>query len=166
MVSAPNGEIELHTTHIPPGVSNGWTKIEMLEGLYKRLARSSEDPRILCGDFNTPREESPDRVITWAQRVKKDRSVVLRKERGKRWDDGERNVLTGLAEFDLVDVFRRIHPHDFEAFSWKANNGRVRRFDHVFASARLNPVQCEYLQGPRKRGLSDHTPIEVVFNPR
>ena len=51
------GKIELHTTHIPPGSSNGWKKIEMLEGIFERLNKNSTKHRILCGDFNTPKAE-------------------------------------------------------------------------------------------------------------
>ncbi len=166
IVATPWCDVELHTSHIPPGVSNGWKKIEMLEGIYKRLACPSERPRILCGDFNTPREELADgQVVTWAQAIKHGQ-IVLRRKRGQRWDEGERNVLTGLAKFDLPDVFRRIHGYGVPAFSWIAGNGKPRRFDHVFASARLNATQCDYLQNPRERGLSDHCPIEVTFEPR
>jgi exodeoxyribonuclease III len=142
-------------------------KIEMLEGIYKRLACPSERLRILCGDFNTPQEELPDgEVITWAWTIRRG-SRKLRKERGQRWDDGERNVLAGLAKFDLADVFRRIHGygHDPKAFSWRAGNSKLRRFDHVFASARLNANQCDYVHDLRESGLSDHSPIEPTFNP-
>src|SRR5207248_1341595 len=40
LVNGPFGIVEIHNTHIPPGSSNGWTKIDMLEGTYKRLACS------------------------------------------------------------------------------------------------------------------------------
>jgi endonuclease/exonuclease/phosphatase family metal-dependent hydrolase len=64
-VEAPVAPVEIHTTHVPPGVSTGWEKIEHLRAIYRRLAENSEIPRILCGDFNTPRAECPDgRVIT------------------------------------------------------------------------------------------------------
>ena len=56
-LETPWGLLEMHTTHIPPGVTNGWIKIEMLEGLYRGLAHASTTPRFLCGDFNTPQLE-------------------------------------------------------------------------------------------------------------
>ncbi len=59
-VITPRGNIEFHTTHIPPGSSNGWIKIVTLEGIYQRLARQTKIPRILCGDFNAPQEERQD----------------------------------------------------------------------------------------------------------
>ena len=52
-----NSEIYFHTTHIPPGSGNGWIKIETLEGIYQRLTENKDNLNILCGDFNTPKEE-------------------------------------------------------------------------------------------------------------
>jgi len=89
-VITPMGNIELHTTHIPPGSSNGWIKIEMLEGIYKRLARQTKIPRILCGDFNAPQEERPSgEVLTWAQRISARGDVQYRKHRGNGGIEGK-----------------------------------------------------------------------------
>lgn len=56
VVRVPNFEtVEIHNTHVPPGASNGWTKIRHLEGVFKRLAAAASVPRILLGDFNTPK---------------------------------------------------------------------------------------------------------------
>ena len=77
--------------------------------------------------------------------------------------------MTGLAEFDLVDVFRALHGYGVPAFSFTfTRSGRAfsRRFDHVFASRSLNPVACRYLHTPRENGLSDHAPLEAEFVPR
>jgi endonuclease/exonuclease/phosphatase family metal-dependent hydrolase len=169
IISTPWGEVELHTAHIPPGSAKQekWKKVEMLEGIYERLTRQHSRPTILCGDFNTPQAELPDgTVITWAWRITKSGKRVLERATGQRWDDAEQNVLTGLMRFDLADAFRRIHGYSVEDFSWKTRNGIGRRFDHVFASAQLNPVQCRYLHDLRERGLSDHSPIQVTFNPK
>lgn len=139
----------------------------MLEGIYERLARQHSRPTILCGDFNTPQVELRDgTAITWAWKITKTGKRVLVRERGQLWDDAEQNVLTGLARFDLADAFRRIHGYSVEDFSWKTRNGIRRRFDHVFASAQLNPVQCDYLHALRAHGLSDHSPIQVTFDPQ
>jgi hypothetical protein len=47
------GPLEIHSTHIPLGVTNGWIKIQMLEGLYAGLAH----PKHLRGleYFHVPR---------------------------------------------------------------------------------------------------------------
>ncbi len=176
VINTPNGNIEVHTVHVPPGSSNGWKKIETLESIYKRLAYPTQIPRILCGDFNTPQEEMPDgTVMTWGQKRATDGTFRLGRGGGKkgepleRWDTGERNVLTGLAPFDLADVYRRLHGYSVSDFSFiLVNRGRgiKRRFDHVFASSDLNPVACTYLHLLREEKLSDHSPIEVDFAPK
>ena len=155
VVQSPSGNIYLHTTHIPPGSTNGWKKIEMLEGIYKRLAHKSRVPRILCGDFNTPQEETSDgKVITWG----KGRT---------RWGSGERNILEGLAEFDLIDVYRFRHGYKVQEYSWYARPYIGRRYDHVFASrSLLNDVECKYLHSFREKKLSDHSAIRIDLKAR
>jgi exonuclease III len=110
LVRSPKGSIEVHVVHIPPGASNGWTKIRTFEGIYKRLATKSRRPRILCGDFNCPQEETKDgETITWGQDVIDGRGVCWGRWKGGtgvEWDRAERSVLVGLADFDLPDVFR------------------------------------------------------------
>jgi len=172
VIESPSGEIEIHTVHIPPGTSNGWTKIEMFEGIYQRLARTSERPRILCGDFNSPQSELSDgEIVTWGEHEVNGKFLCWgswRGDTGERWDRGERNVLHGLADFDLPDVYRALHGYGRDDFTWywKGTGSSVgRRFDHVFASRKLNPVRCEYLHSLREAGLSDHSPIEVDFVP-
>jgi exonuclease III len=178
VLSTPAGPIELHTTGIPPGSTNGWTKVEMYEGLYSGLGRPSEMPRILCGDLNTPQEEREDgEVVTWGQSINAARKAALwrtfkdksgRSDTGARWDRAERNVLVGLREFDLHDVFRAVNGNGRQASSWYWRSGTRqvgRRFDHVFASKILRPHRCDYLDALRLQGLSDHAPIEADFEP-
>ena len=163
--------IELHNTHVPPGASNAWIKVETLSGLFEGLAVQSEVPRILCGDFNTPQTETSDgQVITWAQRPTRNRGwrVVraIRGGSGAEWDAGERNILQGLAAFDLPDVYRSTCGYATTESSWLMRRRDCvvgRRFDHVFASRVLRAIACRYLHTLRDRGLSDHSPIEVDF---
>ena len=164
-------DLEVYNTHVPPGSSNGWVKIDALEGIFAALAVPAAHPRILCGDFNTPQAELPSgEVVTWAQRRTAGggwRVVGKRQGRaGSDWDAGERRVLTGLAAFDLVDVYRALHGYEVSESSWVlARHGEEtgRRFDHVFASRELHPVSCCYLHNLRTNGLSDHAPIEATF---
>ena len=171
-VDAGGRRIAIHTTHIPPGASNGWIKIRTLTGLFEGLAVPSDVSRILCGDFNTPQAETLDgQVVTWAQRpIRSGGWRVARAFRGgsgEAWDAAERGVLTGLARFDLVDVYRATNGYARTAASWVARRGDStirRRFDHVFASQDLRPIACQYLHDLRERGLSDHSPIEADFS--
>lgn len=173
IVESPFGPIALHAVHVPPGSSNGWVKVETLEAISGALARHHHTPTILAGDFNTPQCELADgTVITWAQRVNKEGRPVLRKTirggSGQRWDSAERDVLVGLREFGLRDVFRALHGYEVQAASWVLNRKGMsvgRRFDHVFASPELLARRCEYLHGARTSRLSDHAALEVDFGP-
>lgn len=168
-IEAPTGPIELHTAHIPPGSSNGWIKIDTFEGIYNRLAMTSDVPRILCGDFNSPQFEKLDgTIVTWGQKEKPNGEVYI-KRNYQRWDAGERSVIEGLTEFDLPDVYRLLNGYGVQDYSWILwRKGRVisrRRFDYIFASRELKPIKCHYLHNFRESGASDHSAIEAVFSP-
>ncbi len=172
-IEGPEISFDLHAAYIPPGSTNGWKKVETLEGIYGGLARKTKRPRILCGDFNTPQEEYPSgETVTWAQRIRGDGEVVTRKRfrhgAGARWDAAERNVMAGLGKYDLADVYRTLHGWESRDFSWypirKKTKAPGRRFDHIFASDSLNAVGCRYLADARMNGLSDHSPIEADFS--
>jgi len=169
----PNETIEFYNTYIPPGSSNRWKKIETLEGLYKGLAKHTEKKRILCGDFNTPQDELLKHgVCTFAQKINKKGVPKLKKifrgGSGNRWDQGERNVLEGLKEFNLVDAYRQLHPIPKKAYSFVIERkGRVvakRRFDHFFLSKEFKIKSIEYLHQFRESGLSDHSPLELIVH--
>lgn len=91
----------------------------------------------------------------------------MRGELGAAWDSAERQVVGGLAEWDLTDVYRHLYGYSRDEASWVLQRGGTavgRRFDHVFASAALRQIRCEYIHQIRKRGLSDHSTIEVEFD--
>ena len=172
-IITPNETIEFYNAYIPPGSSNRWKKIETLEGLYKGLAKHTEKKRILCGDFNTPQDELLKHgVCTFAQKINKKGVPKLKKifrgGSGNRWDQGERNVLEGLKEFNLVDAYRQLHPIPKKAYSFVIERkGRVvakRRFDHFFLSKEFKIKSIEYLHQFRESGLSDHSPLELIVH--
>ncbi len=154
------------TTHIPPGSSNGWVKADMLEAVAT-VAATTTGMRIVCGDFNCPKEERTDgSVITWAQTVRATGAVRIR--RGyDRWDAAERGIIEGLPSIGLVDVPRMLNGGDAEMYSYfdirKQRVTASRRYDHLFASSDFKPVACEYDDVPRAMGLSDHAPLWVDF---
>lgn len=163
------GPLEFHTAHIPPGSSNGWIKIDTFEGIYTRLACSSDIPRILCGDFNSPQLEKPDgTLVTWGQKEKGNGEIYIQRNH-QRWDSGERSVIEGLSEFDLPDVYRLLSGYEVQDYSWilwrKGKVSARRRFDHIFASRALHPLKCDYLHSFRESGVSDHSAIEALFSP-
>ena len=162
VVDSPAGPIEIHNAHIPPAPSNGLIKAETCEALFFRLARPSDRHRILCGDLNTPRFESPEgEVETFASNHPGEE---------ERWDFAERSILTGLARHGMVDVFRTLNGYDRRDVSWvfhtRARRKAAHRLDHVIASPSLNPIACDYVHGWREAGLSDHSAMEAVFSPR
>ena len=171
-IITPNETIEFYNAYIPPGSSNRWKKIETLEGLYKGLAKHTEKKRILCGDFNTPQDELLKYgVCTFAQKINKKGvpklKKIFRRGSGNRWDQGERNILEGLKEFNLSDAYRRIYPVRKKAYSFVIERkGKVvakRRFDHFFSSRELIIKSIEYIHKYRENGLSDHSPLELVI---
>lgn len=156
IVHSPYGAVECHNAHLPAGVSHGWIKIETFEGIYDQLCRAGNDPRILCGDFNSPQEELTDGT------------TIPFGTNNERWSKAELSVITGLGNYGLKDVYRLLHGFEKREVSWVMwNRGKKygRRFDHVFASQRLNPSTCTYLHEFLEQGLSDHAPIEVCFRP-
>jgi exonuclease III len=158
VVDRTGAEFEVHVAHLPPGSTRGLVKIEMFETLYTRLAAPSERPRILCGDFNTPRAEREDGTVEfWG---------ASRPAHTERWDKAERSVVLGLDEHDLPDVFRALNGYTATDASWVArrhDKSWGRRYDHIFASRRLTPTACRYVHLWREQGLSDHSAIEADF---
>lgn len=158
---SPRGQIEIHNAHVPPAQSNGLTKVETCEALFERLARPSERHRILCGDLNMPRLENEwGEVETFASNYP---------EAEERWDEAERSLLLGLAEWDLSDVFRGLNGYDRRDVSWvmhtRARRKVAHRLDHILASASLGAIACDYLHEWREAGLSDHSAMEALFEP-
>jgi exonuclease III len=170
-VRTPFGHLELHNAYIPLGEIPGDVKIHTLESLFAALARPVEHHRLLCGDMNAPRIEYADgRVLTWAQN---EPTGTIVRSRGPRFDSAERNIIVGLAEYDLCDTFRAIHGYAVQAESWASTyRGRrsPRRLDHIFASTSMGATSISYLDDwhrstVERRALSDHAPMLADFGP-
>lgn len=154
-IVTPAGEVEVHVVHVPSSgrmqeLGLPTAKAETFETVYARLARPSAVPRVLCGDFNAPRDELPDgTVVAWGP--------------DKRTAAAELAMLVGLGAFDLVDVFRSLHGYADPAPSWHGLR-RGYRLDHVLASRALRPSVCRYVDELRTERLSDHAAVEAVFD--
>jgi exonuclease III len=160
-VDAPGTGVEVHGVHVPPA-NHGLAKVEVCEALFDALAVPGHGPRILVGDLNTPRAEFPDgQIETFA---------ANHPETFERWDRAERSLLTGLADWGFVDVFRHLNGYGSAEATWVFRDRFGRdgghRLDHLFATRDLDPVSCEYLHGWRETGLSDHSAMETVFADR
>lgn len=131
-----------------------------MENTYNRIRIEGERPRILAGDLNAPMDELSDgTTVSWG--TQRDGEL------GDRWVAAELSILNGLGEFGMVDVFREIHGYGDLDVPDKAFGNR--RFDHVFASQELNPVECWYdhdsfecFDGENE--YSDHAPIIARFD--
>lgn len=168
-VKTPYGNVKIHNAHIPNGSCYGIKKIETFESIFRTLSSEVDNLRILCGDFNSPQAEfSTGETITWGQSLSKKNEILLR-EKNFRWHQGEYSVIRGLAEYNLIDVYRQLYGYETEEYSFIVlRKGKIvskRRFDHVFASKQLQPQECCYLHKFREMRLSDHSPIEVLFSP-
>ena len=155
-------EIELHTVHVPNGSNHRCRKIDTFNGIYDVLAQKSKRHRILCGDFNSPKEEySNGRILTFDEKNEKCDPI-----RGK---DCERKVIRGLAEYDLEDTYTKLYDHKPCEYSWvhrRQGKETRRRLDHIFSSGSLNPKECRYLHDFRESGLSDHSPVYAAYKPK
>lgn len=163
-VAAPGGGFRLLNVGVPPGATNGWTKVGTIEACLRVMAGARGRPLIVVGDFNTPQDEGRDRrIVTWGQTILGDGTVRL--DRGMlRWDLAERGLFEGNGLHRLRDAFRDLHGFGRRASSWYWRSGHRRigrRFDHCFVGPEITVKACEYLHDLRRRGLSDHSPLEA-----
>ena len=146
------GAITVHAVHMPTGVGHRAEKIASFHAVYRMIDTPSDKPRVLCGDFNSPKFEFADGTIhTW----------------GNKQQQAAEYLLFGASRHMLRDVFRGLHGYHTPAWSWcRQIRGKpvMRRFDHIFASPELKASACGYLHDFVTMGLSDHAPIVADFN--
>lgn len=155
------GTIEIVCAHVP-NAANGAIKPDTLAAIRRDLAAAGARPRVVCGDFNTPRRElATGEVISFAR----DRYGRLRPDRGAEWDSAELGVVPGLRDLGYCDAYRSLHGYGRREPSWTwrriAGHEGGWRLDHIFASSELEAVSCTYHHAWRERGLSDHSPLEA-----
>ena len=164
--------IEIHTTHVPPGSSNGVIKVEHFEGLFSYLSKRKDKNMILTGDFNSPKLElDTGEVITWGQKINtsgEPRISVNPKWKhqctGERWDLAERNIIENHKALGLQDAFIIKNGYKDATGSWFTNKGQGRRYDHIFSSESLIVNSAFYKHEPREVKLSDHSPLIVELS--
>ena len=161
--------LEIYTTHVPPGSSNGVIKVEHFEGLFSYL-KTNRSQKILTGDFNSPKAElETGEIITWGQKINSKgtpKLAVNPKWKNQcsavRWDKAERDIIQNHISLDMQDAFRSLNNFKDQSSSWFINRKDLqlgRRYDHIFCSNKIKPLQCYYDQKPREYKLSDHSPI-------
>jgi exonuclease III len=175
LLHSPWGEIEIANVYITPanhfekdgnGVRQLYTylKLDLLAGVYQTLDTPAHRPRLLCGDFNTPQHERENgEIITWGY-IKRHGDYILKYPRQH---ELELRILRELSAYDLHDVYRGLHGYDGQTqekgWSWCYRIRFKYRFDHLFASHALCPVQACYFHAFRQSRLRDHAPLEVLF---
>jgi endonuclease/exonuclease/phosphatase family metal-dependent hydrolase len=161
--------LEIWNVRAVPGSMHGEEKIKILGNTFDRIVKGSRSPCVLTGDFNSPARELADgTTIPWRY---EDEGEVA-----ELWVEAELNVLCGLTERGMVDVFRELHGYgDLDVLdvshatrtddplSVPPADVRGKRFDHVIASSDLNPRECRYDQGGFT--CSDHAPLLAEFDP-
>ncbi|MFC7205254.1 endonuclease/exonuclease/phosphatase family protein [Haloferax namakaokahaiae] len=166
-IEVEDSTLEIWNVRAVPGSMHGEEKVKILENTFHRVLKGSKSPCILTGDFNAPdRELSDGTTIPW--RHEKEGEVA------RRWGEAELNILTGLEEKGMVDVFREQHGYgDLDILDVShatqtddplaVSPGEIegKRFDHMIASTELNPQACIYDQ--EGFACSDHAPMISTF---
>lgn len=98
----------------------------------RRRAPGRGRPRVLAGDLNTPRSESPEGEVVTFARTRSGRLRGGRVEIGERHDAAELLLLRGLPGWS--DAFRAVHGHARRDRSRRAPWGESYRLDHVVCS--------------------------------
>ncbi|HLX41740.1 MAG TPA: endonuclease/exonuclease/phosphatase family protein [Ktedonobacteraceae bacterium] len=120
-VDRPFGAIDLYNVYITPFNHKErtpagerklyqWIKFDLLSSIYSTLSAPivsqtvlTDRPRILCGDFNTPREEMPDgKIITWGYSGKNGKYFLT--PAGRTQHELEHNILRGLENTALCPM--------------------------------------------------------------
>jgi exonuclease III len=108
----------------------------------------------VCGDFNTPRYEARDGVVTTFARTQAGR---LREDYGERHDRAELLLIDDLTKHGWRDAFRALHGYARRDRSWAMRTGYGWRLDHILVSPGLTPVEADYAHDWRTERLSDHS---------
>ena len=153
------GEVAAASVYVPNGNRDLRGKLRFLEamGAWARERRAAGRPLLICGDLNVARTD-----VDVHPKERKAGIVGQLPE--------ERALLEALlAEGDLVDLCRALHPEDDRLYTWWApwRNLRQRnigwRIDYVLASAPL-AARARSFVSQREVGTSDHAPVVVVLD--
>jgi exodeoxyribonuclease III len=165
LLAVTTGGIRVINVYIPNGSEVGadkyYFKLAWLEKLREHFHQnhSAQEPVLLCGDFNiAPEDRDIHDPILWFGKIL--------------CSPPEREALSKIADWGLIDLFRK-HHQDAGQFSWwdyrgggfRRNQGL--RIDHIWATAPLagRCTACWIDTAPRAlERPSDHTPVVAEFS--
>jgi endonuclease/exonuclease/phosphatase family metal-dependent hydrolase len=154
--------VDIWNLHAPLSSKPGQVKVATLEAVCEHLAPSSDVPRVLVGDLNTPQYESREGEV---QTFARTRSGRIRPGYGERHDEAELALIVTLREHGYEDAFRTLHGYMRRDRSYVFMNGRVGwRLDHVIVRG-LRIAGCDYVHDWRERKLSDHSAMWADLRP-
>ena len=157
--------IEFHNVHVP-NAANGEIKPQTLAAVRAGL-EARAGPRVLCGDLNTPRRESPDGTV-WS--FARDGRGRLREDRAGFWDEAELGVVPGLRELGFADAFRALHGTHRASRAGRGGRSPATPAAGGWTTASARPscasTACAYHHGWRDSGLSDHSALEAELTQR
>jgi exodeoxyribonuclease-3 len=154
--------LEISSVYVPAGSLDGeddWGKLAFLQAIARHLYGETR-PRLITGDFNVAPTDQDVYEPGWLQGC----NHVGEAER--------KTVAEIIAEGELVDVYRRLHPEEDGYTCWDQREGHYARdyglrIDLALASEHLTPYvsRCDvnhtYRQGYKP---SDHAPLEIELD--
>lgn len=164
LLAVTTGNIKVVNVYIPNGSEVGadkyYYKLDWLAKLkdYFDQHHSPQDPLVICGDFNiAPEDRDIHDPILWFGKIL--------------CSPAEREALSKIAAWGLVDLFRQHHQEpglfswwDYRGGGFRRNHGL--RIDHIWATASLAErcTACWIDTAPRAlERPSDHTPVVAEF---
>ncbi len=167
VISATVAGVRVISVYVPNGKEVGadkyFYKLNWLKQLRTYLAKDyrSDQPLVVAGDFNiAPQDIDVHDPKLW------DGKILC--------SEAERQALSELVEFGLVDTFRDLHPDD-GAFSWWDYRGlsfpfnKGLRIDFILATpACAKACKSAYIDRDERKGgkadvPSDHAPVLAEF---
>jgi exodeoxyribonuclease-3 len=157
--------LTISSVYVPAGSldeeSDAEAKLAFLEAIARQVYGEQERPMLIAGDFNVAPTDQDVYEPQWLT----DSSHTGAAER--------ESVREIIAEGELVDVYRRLHPSERGYTCWDQRDGHYARdyglrIDLALASEHLTPyvthcdVNHSYRQGSKP---SNHAPLEIELEP-
>jgi exodeoxyribonuclease-3 len=154
--------LEISSVYVPAGSLDGeddWGKLAFLQAIARHLYGETR-PRLITGDFNVAPTDQDVYEPGWLEGC-------------NHTGEAERKTVAEIiAEGELVDVYRRLHPEEDGYTCWDQREGHYARdyglrIDLALASEHLTPFvsRCDvnhaYRQGYKP---SDHAPLEIELD--